>query len=108
LPAGHIDGGETLTTALIRELKEEIDVEVLPKDMVPVLFVHRFSPETEYIDAFFKINSWEGTPRIAEEDKCDAIEWFPKDKLPSNLIAYVGVALEAIDRGEVYLETGWK
>jgi len=107
LPAGHIDGNETLTTALIRELKEEIGVEVTESEVSPALFVHRHSKDTEYIDIFFKVTSFRGIPKIMEPDKCDAFGWYHPEAFPDNLIEYVRLALKAIGRGEKYLETGW-
>lgn len=34
LPAGHIDQGENQYDALIREAKEELNIEINPKDII--------------------------------------------------------------------------
>ena len=34
LPAGHIDEGENQYDALVREAKEELDIEINPKDII--------------------------------------------------------------------------
>ena len=47
-----------------------------------------------YIDFYFKINTYRGTPVIAEKDKCDELIWVDKNNLPKKFINYEGDFLE--------------
>ena len=41
LPAGHVDIGESAIQAMVREAKEEIDITILPEDLVLKKILHR-------------------------------------------------------------------
>lgn len=43
VPAGHLDGDEVATKAMVREAQEEVGVVVDPKDMKLVHVCHRLS-----------------------------------------------------------------
>ena len=72
--------------------------------------VHR-APETatdvEYLDLFFTVERWAGTPAIGEPDKCTELVWARKFALPSDLIDYVAAALNAADNARPLLLHGW-
>ena len=101
LPAGHIDQGENQYDAVIREAKEELDIDIDEKDLEDVGVVLRrnyFDIDGRIldpnIDFYFKINTYRGTPVIAEKDKCDELIWVDKDNLPKKFINYEGDFLE--------------
>lgn len=50
--AGHLDGGETATSAMIREAKEESGITINSKSLKMVHVMHRKSSE-ERVDFFF-------------------------------------------------------
>jgi len=52
-PAGHLEGNETLTQAMVREAKEEIGVEISPEDLKLVHVMHRKEPNEEKLNFFF-------------------------------------------------------
>jgi mutator protein MutT len=107
LPSGHIDGDESLSQALIRELKEEIGVKVNANDLEFRLLSHRNGSDKEYIDVFFRVKNWNGEPRIMEPDKCDDLSWFDISHLPDNTIDYIRQVLEAIAAGQTFREIAW-
>jgi 8-oxo-dGTP diphosphatase len=78
LPAGHVEGGEPLRAALVREIAEEVRLTVEPADARLVLTAH-VAPEVpgdrEYLHAFFVVERWSGRPRIGEPEKCDELRW---------------------------------
>ena len=90
LPAGHIDGGEDAKTALVRELAEELKITVEPEACQLSVVVHR-APETaadhEYVDFFFVVDRWVGTPKIGEPAKCSELVW-SQPHLPADTIGY--------------------
>ncbi len=97
LPAGHIDEGENQYDALVREAKEELDIEIDPKDIENSYVVLRrnfFEIDGKklepYIDYYFEISKYQGTPRIAELDKCDELIWADINNLPEPFVNYEG------------------
>jgi 8-oxo-dGTP pyrophosphatase MutT (NUDIX family) len=107
LIAGHIDGNESVFTAMIREASEEAGIRVRKKDLIPVKIMHRKS-DREYIDFFFVAKKWNGTPKIMEPEKCDDLRWFPLNKLPRNLLAYVKEVIDSRNDDIPLIEYGWK
>lgn len=105
--AGHIDGEESFSTALCREAKEELGINVKPKDVQFVHVQHHISNK-EYVYMFFTAHKWQGTPRIQEPDKCDDIQWFPLDKLPAELVADTAFIVDCYRKGVSYSESGFK
>jgi len=107
LIAGHIDGNESVTRAMIREASEEADIKVREKDLIPVKVMHRKS-DHEYIDFFFVVKRWSGTPKIMEPEKCNDLSWFPLNRLPKNLLAYVKRVINTMDDKILLIEYGWE
>lgn len=106
VPAGHLDGGETVTMAAIRESKEEVGVDLAPGQIVHALVMHR-GGEGEWINFFVVAKTWDAEPRNCEPDKCDELRWVPLDDLPENVVPYVRRAIGAFRAGERYVEFGW-
>jgi ADP-ribose pyrophosphatase YjhB (NUDIX family) len=99
IPAGHVDPGETLIEACVRETAEELAVQLAENEIRGVLLQHkRDTDNEERLDIFFTAVLPSGqTPRIAEPDKCDGLEWAPIGTPPEPLVAYVDAALKAIN-----------
>ena len=106
VPAGHLDGGETVCRAAQREALEEIGVQIDVEDITFASVMHRKS-ETERIDFFVHIKAWEGEPFNAEPEKCDELRWCDVDALPENIIPYVKQAIQNFRAGIVFEEFGW-
>ncbi len=106
-PAGHLEGNETSTAALLREVKEEIGVELDPENIEFVHLMHRKGPDDERYDVFFACEKWEGEPKIMEPNKCDELAWFDLDKLPQNTIPYIAQATNSYRAKIFYSEHGW-
>jgi 8-oxo-dGTP diphosphatase len=102
--AGHVEDGETASMGLKREIFEEIGIEL--EGAKPVHIMHRKSNRVN-IDVFFECWKWTGEIENREVEKCEALEFFPLDRLPENMIEYNGVALRAVLDGCFYSEFGW-
>ena len=92
VPAGHLDGGETVVAAAAREAEEEIGVRIDAKDTIFSSVMHRIEDD-ERVDFFVYVHKWQGEPFNAEPDKCDDLRWADVDQLPANTIPYVKQAL---------------
>jgi 8-oxo-dGTP pyrophosphatase MutT (NUDIX family) len=104
--AGHLDGGESVTQAAIREAYEEVGVLLRPEHLTVASVMHRVSND-ERIDFFLVATTWSGTITNREPDKCTELRWCALDTLPANTIPYVRAALENCRRGVWFAEFGW-
>ena len=103
---GHLEPGETVIQAAVRECREEIGVELEPTALQVIGVTHYTSPAGDGIDFFFRATRWTGEPTVTVE--CDDLRWYPLDALPSNTIQFVRRALEHhLLAGEWFDETGW-
>lgn len=112
LVAGHLDGQETFRRAMAREAEEEGGIILNPNDLKVIHVMHRLSiPEEpdlrERVDVFITSDKWDGEPKNMEPHKCDDLSWFPLDKLPKNIIPYIGQALECVKNNIFYSEFGF-
>ena len=96
VPAGHLDGGETVMAAAAREAQEEVGVRLEAENMTFSTVMHRMEGdiEEERVDFFVHVRRWQGEPFNAEPDKCDDLCWMDVNRLPVNMVPYVRRALE--------------
>jgi 8-oxo-dGTP diphosphatase len=106
VPAGHLDGGETVIAAASREGFEETGVRIEAGDVDFSSVVHRKDGD-ERVDFFVHVRNWQGEPMNTEPDKCDDLHWVKMDALPNNVIPYVRKAIENHRGGIKFLEFGW-
>lgn len=79
IPAGHIEHGETAVEAVIREAKEELDIDILPEDIEFVHIMSNLASKTEGFDFFFVVKKYSGTLRNCEGDKCVEVRYMSPD-----------------------------
>lgn len=110
--AGHLDGNETVRSAMSREAMEEAGISIGKDDLEFVHVMHRKSKrqhrsDEERVDFFLKSGGWQGRPKNMEPGKCDDLRWFELDRLPRNMVPYVRYAIENIRNKKTYSEFGW-
>lgn len=103
VPAGHVDGNETIWQAAQREISEEVGV-TISEAVSPAHVMHRTKDGEERIDYFFVINRWPGKLVNTEPDKCAQIKWFSLKALPENIVPYVRFALEQVQKSHQFSE----
>jgi 8-oxo-dGTP pyrophosphatase MutT (NUDIX family) len=95
--AGHVNPGECLTQALVREAAEEAGIQL---DEEEVHFVHVIQRKGAYgpvcLDFFFLAEHWQGQMQNCEPSKCDDLQWVPLIALPTNTIPCVRAVLETL------------
>ncbi len=101
LPSGHLDPDETVVQAMVRETKEEINIQLNPEDLKLVHTMHRMNI---YIDFYFTASRYTGEVKNMEENKCDALDWFPLEALPENIVPSVKSALDNYPKGVTFSE----
>ncbi len=104
--AGHMDGDELGTSAIIREAKEEAGIDLLPEDLTFVHLVHRLSRENGYeiVDIFYEADNWKGEVTNIEPHKCSDLSWFPIDNLPNEMHPLIRNVLNQYRKGILYSE----
>lgn len=106
VPAGHLDGGETVLAAAAREAREEIGVEIEPSSLTFSSVMHRHEGD-ERVDFFVHVPAWRGQPVNAEPEKCDELRWADLEALPGNTVPYVRRAIRNHLEGVRFDEFGW-
>jgi 8-oxo-dGTP diphosphatase len=86
IPGGSVELNEMRADAIVREVKEELGVDIEVLDEL-ISFEHMIPDEGQHwIATTFVAKIKDGqTPKIMEPEKCDAIEWFTLDRLPTPL-----------------------
>ncbi len=105
---GHLDGGETVQRAAVREALEETGVLIAIEDVDVVGVMHRRSSGEERIDFFVAVHRWQGAIENREPHKCAELAWHGFDRLPENVIPYVRQAFANYLRGEWFGSFGWE
>lgn len=104
--AGHVERGERIVDAAVREAREEAAVEIDARDLTITGVMHRRAGE-DRIDYFVTARRWRGDVRNVEPGKCAELRWCSPDALPANVVPYVRRALELGADGP-WIETfGW-
>jgi 8-oxo-dGTP pyrophosphatase MutT (NUDIX family) len=106
VPAGHLDGSETVREAAVREAEEEIGVHIEADDIRFSSVMHRVEGD-ERVDFILHVQKWSGEIVNAEPDKCDDLRWVDVGKLPDNIIPYVARAIDNHLNGVSFEEFGW-
>lgn len=94
LPAGHPEVGETFVEAATREVREETGLDLQPSDLVLACTVQR-PANPDRVSLLFRCERWSGTPRIAEPQKCAALQWADPGHLPADVVPHVARAIAA-------------
>jgi 8-oxo-dGTP diphosphatase len=101
--AGHVEAGESVFAAAVREAAEELGITIDPGDLTPVAVLHRTSaphgPVDERVDFFFECRRWSGEPRRLEADKSADLRWFDLAALPEPVVPHELQVLAALRDG---------
>lgn len=107
LPAGQVDIGETPTGCAIREIAEELGIQLGSFDLEPGGTMFRLSLEPR-VDVFFLTRAWAGTPEIREPHKCTELVWANPDNLPADALDFIGQVITGARTGRHFHEYGWQ
>ena len=65
-PGGKVEDGETPEAALIRELKEELDIDMEQSCLAPLTFASHTYDEFHLLMPLYVCRVWQGTPEARE------------------------------------------
>jgi|GEM_PF-40020 len=109
LPGGKHEGGESLKSSVIREVKEELGIVCKLEDVSFKGLVHA-NPSAggeiigECAYAIFQIDHFDGEITNAEPDKCKELGFFAIDQLPENITNMSRRCILQALSGEMYQE----
>lgn len=108
-PSGHVELDESFTQAIIREIKEEIGIDIKNEDLKVVHTINRklSSSRENWIDVFLLAKNWDGEVKNMEPEKCDDLNWFDIDNIPENTVEYIKFVIDKIKNNITYSEYGW-
>ena len=100
LPGGHVDVGEDLMHAMAREAKEELLIIIKEENLKISHILHHYNGDR--VNFILTTDVYEGIPSVGEPDKCEKIEWFNINNLPTNTAMKVKKSIEEINKGIFY------
>lgn len=100
LPGGHVEENEDLIQAMIRETKEEINIDIKREDLKIIHILHHYTEGR--LNFILHTNTYTGQLKINEPHKCERLEWFDINKLPNNITNKVKNSLEEIKNNIFY------
>jgi 8-oxo-dGTP diphosphatase len=112
LPSGKLEEGEDVVSAIRREAREEIDVDLTGPELRDSAVVHWLSPEGNgRLGVVFSVEAdpvAHGEPRNAEPEKCSDLAWFRFIDLPDDTVEYSVAGIRAHVGRRPVVTTGWK
>jgi len=108
--SGHVEANESMKMALLRESKEEINIDIAITDIHFATIMHKYTPSYKdtYYNGYFYADIFTGTPIINEPQKCSDLSWFNVNDLPDDFIPDRRKALENYITHLPYDEMGWE
>jgi 8-oxo-dGTP diphosphatase len=106
LPSDHLEAGESVVAALIREAREAIGVAIDEQDVMFAHVMHDSSGGGR-VAFFFVVRNWAGEPENRDPGKCRQLAWFSLGALPYDVIPYCRTALEWIVINHYFSAYGW-
>ena len=76
-------------------------ITINPEDVNFIHLLH-YVGDTEYLYVFFRVDKWQGIPKIMEPEKCGGLRWYPLSKLPENLAPITRNVLKKYQDGVLY------
>jgi 8-oxo-dGTP diphosphatase len=103
--AGHVEAGESVVEAALREAREEIGVRIAAADLMPLCAMHRTyangNPIDERVDFFFTCTRFDGSPERLEQHKSADLRWFDLSSLPDPVVPHERRVLDLLREGAV-------
>jgi ADP-ribose pyrophosphatase YjhB (NUDIX family) len=102
LVAGHVEQGESIKKAVIREAKEEAGILLKEENLTVACTMYRLRGSC--IDFYITADKWEGKPYNAESHRCGEIAFYPLNNLPDKTLDFVKLGIKCVLDDVPYVE----
>lgn len=100
LPGGHVEEGEDLMNAMVREAEEELNIKLEVEDLHIEHILHHYKGNR--LKFIISTDKYEGNLEIGEPEKCENLEWFDVEELPENLEKRARKVIKEIENNIFY------
>lgn len=94
LVGGRVEPMESVLDGMLREIQEEIGIQVQPQHAKLVGIIPRKETNCLYLNFIYHIHLWSGDIVNKEPLKTAFLKLFPIDALPSNIVSHAKKAIE--------------
>lgn len=106
--SGHVDKGEGVIDALIRESKEEAGITLKKETLKIKVIAHLLDApykgrRADIINYFVFTDTYDGVIENKEPDKTKTLAFYDLNALPDKLMSHIFEVLKAYERGDNYI-----
>ncbi len=99
IPGGKVDPYEEMETSVIREVKEEVNLDVEIKELLCTAETIRPENEEHWVSVIYEVMIMSGEACNREEGGAIGdMRWFPLNELPPNLACFTVPAIEQLKK----------
>ncbi len=100
LPGGHLEINEDIFDAMIREVKEELLIDLNREDIKLIHLLHHYTGER--LNFIFEADGTDLNPKIGEKNKCSELIWVNIESLPIETTSKVKKIIDNILKDKFY------
>lgn len=98
---GHLEQGETFEQSAIREIKEELNIDLECPEVFCVQ--NDMHASAHWISIGLVAHKWKGEIVNSEQNNCAELAWFDLDSLPENIYPPNIKIIEKFKKGQFYM-----
>jgi 8-oxo-dGTP diphosphatase len=96
IPGGKVELFEHLEDAVVREIKEEVNLDVEIEELLCTTETIDSDLKQHWISIIYKTKNEKSNPKNNEPDKIGDMQWFSLNKLPKEIACFAKPAIEKI------------
>ena len=100
LPGGHLEENEDIFDAMIREMKEELLLDLKREDIKIIHLMHHYTGQR--LNFIFEADGTNLKPEIGEKNKCSELRWVNIKSLPVETTSKVKLIINNILENKFY------